>query len=319
MKRHLNIVVTCTKRKTCPVVRSLTLGSVTGKTVGEVCRRWIERLQFSPSSTLEAEFLYCGDQWKIAAELPNVAALSGVDARLWVCSAGYGLIPVSASVRPYSATFSARHADSVQLRLVKTGSHLSDWWKELSAWEGPARGEPRTIKALVETDPRVPLIVVASPVYLSAIRADLDEAVIRLSNPDLLTIISAGSAQIGSVQRNILPCDGRLQSVLGGALMSLNTRVARRLLESPIEWPLRCSEAAKMFSAMMKKCPSAVHYDRMPMSDAEVRDFILKHLSVDPSKRHSPLLRLLRDEGKACEQKRFRALFLETQEANDVK
>jgi len=287
--------------------------------VSEVCSHWIERLESRLSSNVEAEFLYCGDQWKIAAALPTVAASGGIDARLWVCSAGYGLIPVSASVQPYSATFSARHPDSVRQRFIGTGkTPLSDWWNALSVWEGPARGEPRTIQQLVEVDPRTPLIVVASPVYLSAMRADLHAAVSRLSSPDLLTIISAGSAEIGSLHCNILPCDGRLQSILGGALMSLNTRVARRLLESPIEWPLRCSEAAKTFAVMMKKCPVAVSYDRKPMSDTEVRDFILKHLSVDPGLKHSPLLRLLRDEGKACEQKRFRALFFETQEAINV-
>ncbi len=320
MTRHLNIVVTCTKRKTCPVDRELKLGSVNGSTVNQVCRRWIERLRSNSSSRVEAEFLYSGDQWKIAASLPQVAAMSHMQARLWVCSAGYGLIPATASVQPYSATFSQRHPDSIRQRQVGEGAGLlSDWWSALATWEGPAVGEPRTLQTLVERDPKAPLIVVASPVYLAAMRADLDAAVIRLANSDLLTIISAGVTDIGSLQRNVLPCDGRLQAVLGGALMSLNVRVARRLLESPVRWPLRCSQAATIFNALLQECPELVRYDRSPMSDTEVREFIHQHLMLDPSQRHSPLLRRLRDDGNACEQKRFRALFQETLEAIGVR
>ena len=320
MKRHLNIVVTCTKRKTCPVDRELKLGTINGRTVNELCSRWVERLRSNPASRVEAEFLYAGDQWKIAATLPDVAAVGQMQARLWVCSAGYGLIPASASIQPYSATFSPRHPDSIQQRKVGAGHEfLANWWSELATWEGPVAGEPRTLQSLVDNDPKAPLIVVASPVYLAAMRADLDAAVIRLAHSDLLTIISAGAADIGTLQRNVLPCDGRLQAILGGALMSLNVRVARRLLESPLRWPLRCSQVATTFDALLQDCPDLVRYDRSPLSDTEVREFILKHLILNPNQRHSPLLRRLRDEGNACEQKRFRALFQETQEAIGVK
>ena len=52
---------------------------------------------------------------------------------------------------------------------------------------------------------------------------------------------------------------------------------------------------------------------RSPMNDDEVRSFIKHEItkirSSSQKARHTPLLRKLRDQGKACEQSRFRRLF----------
>ena len=55
-------------------------------------------------------------------------------------------------------------------------------------------------------------------------------------------------------------------------------------------------------------------YDRKPLTDEEVKRFIRGKLRANPKARHSPLLRSLRESGQACEQKRFKNLFLEVQE-----
>jgi hypothetical protein len=50
-------------------------------------------------------------------------------------------------------------------------------------------------------------------------------------------------------------------------------------------------------------------YDRDPQSDDAVRSFIRNARREQPTMGHTALLRRLRAGGRACEQKRFKALF----------
>jgi len=265
---------------------------------------------------MPASELYAGDQWLIAKSLPDVARGNGLEANLWVCSAGYGLIPASAMIHPYSATFSASHPDSVRRLDPGAGAVISAWWDRLMEWRGPMPGSCRSLAELARTHPSRPILMVASPVYLGAMRGDLEAAASALESPDLLTIVSAGSERRGRLAGNILPCDSRLQPALGGALMSLNVRVARKLLAEAGQWPPRCHELAVELERLLDRQPDRTVYRRSTMTDAQVRAFIRDQLKRDYSARPTPLLRLLRDLGRACEQKRFRSIF-ESVRGND--
>ena len=59
----------------------------------------------------------------------------------------------------------------------------------------------------------------------------------------------------------------------------------------------------------MKDLPDLPVYDRTPVTDEDVLKYLLTELRKDSSKAHTPLLRKLRDGGKACEQSRFRGLY----------
>ena len=65
----------------------------------ERARDWICRLSdTSYSPLIAARDLYAGEHWMVARGLPDLAG--GERIRLWACSAGYGLIPADALVRP---------------------------------------------------------------------------------------------------------------------------------------------------------------------------------------------------------------------------
>jgi len=308
--KSVNVVVTCTKRKRHPVARTLQLRTVPGKTVTEVVENWVDRLETTESPTVSAEDLYAGDQWHIAKSLPELGLQRGLRVRLWVCSAGYGLIPASAPVRAYSATFSLNHPDSVLSRFRENGGRPgAEWWNCLKCWSGPRTGEPRSFGDLARRYSRDPLLVVASPIYLKAVQGDLKSAMQSLRDPELLIVVSAGVGSFGSLSPWVLPCDARLQRVLGGALMSLNVRIARRILTRFTKWPLRCCELSRVFKILVDRQPPLVIQERRPRTDSQVRQFIGRHLRRNANIRHTPLLRLLRDQGLACEQKRFHRLF----------
>jgi hypothetical protein len=309
----VNVVVTCTKRKTRPAPSQLRLRSVKAKSIDDRVTDWILRLKKIKTSTVTASSLYSGDQWQIAHSLPDAVTAGTV--RLWVCSAGYGLISAEASIKPYSATFSASHPDSVRTSGDDNRiSSIRNWWNQIAEWEGPEPGAPRTLESLAKQYPRSPLIVIASSVYLRAMDEDVLRAASALRSTQQLLVISGGTDESGSLRDYLVPCDGRFQALLGGALMSLNIRLARKLLAESERWPLHRDSLRERYRRLLDRQPTVVTYDRQPMTDEDVLAIIRAWLTEEPTLKHSPMLRRLRDQGFACEQKRFQSLFRKVQE-----
>jgi hypothetical protein len=309
---RVHVIVTCTKRKTRPPHPGLRVRDVRAPTAEARADAWIARLRAAAGDFVPARRLYAGDHWSVALSIPD-AAPAALDVRLWVCSAGYGLIPVDAPLAPYSATFSQTHEDAVDRGIpgVPRYEAWSTWWTRIAGWEGPVPGEPRSFAALAAADPGASLLVIAAAPYLRALSGDLHDAVPALGDPGRLAIVSAAARHLRGLADHVVPFDDRLQQRLGGGDMSLNVRVARELLRQGVE-PVR-GELARAAEGLARDLERRGGPVRPPQTDAEVRAFIRAELERDPSARWTPLLRRLRDErGLACEQKRFRGLFKTT-------
>jgi len=97
--------------------------------IGTGFAAWIERLSTSEVETVLARNLYAGEHWSIVRSLEDVAAASGLEATVWICSAGYGLSGLDTRIKPYSATFASNHADTVRKwRDGDTGGTSSSSW-----------------------------------------------------------------------------------------------------------------------------------------------------------------------------------------------
>ena len=151
----LNLVVTCSDRKTRPVPRSRMLRSVRGHNIDDRITRWIETLDDCSEESLPALELYAGDHWTVVKSLEGVAIARGLDPRVWIASAGYGLIPLRGAVRPYSATFAANHPDSVAAGAKRGDPRglAQQWWAALSLWRRGGTGMPRSLRALAAQEP----------------------------------------------------------------------------------------------------------------------------------------------------------------------
>lgn len=306
----VNILITCTKRKTRSVPTGLRLGSVPAGPPAERVPAWLSRLRACRGESIPAEGLYAGDSWNVIRSLasggPGAPAV-----RVWVCSAGYGLLSLASKVHPYSATFDRGQPDSVSANGQAGASREASrvWWRLLSEWAGPLPGAPRTIAELAEAHPRSPLLVVASAVYLGAIVDDLRESLGRLSDPDQLSVISAGTTSLEGLSEHLLPCDARLQRLVGGARASLNARLARLGLSSLRGRRAARSTLRELFSGLLAERMEAPSPRRPALSDTEVKRYLKEALERDPKSRPTPLLRKLRDSGHACEQSRLASLF----------
>ena len=145
----VHVVVTCANRKSRPIPARLQLGQVPGRTPVQRARRWIARLSQEDVPQAAALDLYAGEHWSVARGFPALHQ-PGEVIRLWACSAGYGLIPAEALIKPYHATLTPGQADSVP-------GAAASWWSLLGEWSGPVPEHPRSIRALVATDPDCPV------------------------------------------------------------------------------------------------------------------------------------------------------------------
>jgi hypothetical protein len=298
--RHaaVHVVVTCTNRKTAAIPAKLRLGSLSGQTADDLAQAWIARVANPVEQLLPARDLYAGEHWAIARGLPGSDASHRT--QLWVCSAGYGLIPAHALIQPYAVAFSG-HED----RVPGGADGARRWWQAIAGWEGPEPGQPRTICALAAANPTASFMLALSAPYLDACQDDINAAAGRLPDLEQLLVISAGTRDPGRLAALMVPADARLQAALGGTRQALNARIAQHLLAVGV---IVHSEAARHMADLLATQPQVPRYERQRLSDAEVTQMVAARLAVEPAMTASRMLREFRDGGYACEQQRFAAL-----------
>ncbi len=318
MKPTLHIIASCTDRKRAAVPIELRLRSVPPNPIQDRATAWWLRLSGHPGQVLPAAELYAGGHWAVVRTLPELGHRAGYNARLWVISAGYGLVKSSALLHPYSATFAGAHPDAVATSTANgqpRKNTLQKWWEALSAFPGPDTAEPRTLSALIQRSRNAHYLIVASKDYLAAIENDLLIATESIADLNKLVIITSRS-EVGNehLGHSLVPTDARLQARLGGTRGSLSARIASMILQNADAWGLGADVVIKRLRNLIARSPRLTKLERARIDDNQVRDFIRKGLRQRPQPSCSSLLRSLRDSELACEQSRFRKLYWEVRE-----
>ena len=298
----VHVVVSCTKRKTRRPLAGLDAAELSPLTnVEDRAGEWLRRLADRREGLIPASELYCGDHWKVALGLPHISASP---VRLWVCSAGYGLLTPSSLVAPYDATFSP----AAPSRVVDDPAQRPAWWSALARWAGPSGDGPRSLAALAATHPCDCLILAMSKDYLAALGPDLLAAT-RILGPSRVGVVCAGAKELPALPECLLPCDARLRPLVGGALASLNVRVVRHLLATARGKSFTIAACRRSFSKWLAEAEPTPHAARSHQDDEQISAFLRAALAEDPEASATPLLRRLRGQGKACEHTRFTRLF----------
>jgi hypothetical protein len=270
---------------------------------------WKRHLKTVKAEKYPAEDLYMGEHWSVVRHIPSDAKRRGWNVRLWICSAGYGLIRPSTRINSYQVTFAPSTIDSVANGARNRGI-LQTWWRGVCTYKIPGEQTiPRSFADLARKYPRTPLIVALSADYLNAVEEDLDEVLQHAFFQRFLSIISCGtSSRRIHWKNNLLPCDGRMSASLGGTLTSLNARVARFLFESRATTKPSANRMAALVRSIETR--TATRKPRTPQSNRDVIKFISGRLKKSPPTSKTKLLEELRAAGKACEQKRFGELYM---------
>lgn len=273
------------------------------KWTGSVCQRfhWWRNAIEKQASTTTARECYAGDAWSQAIAAEKV---SPSRSQLWVISAGLGLLSADETISNYSATFVSNELDSVASNL----SEKTDWWNLLIGWRRASTGIG-CITDLAVANPKSVLMVAVSSSYFSVIKEDLVSARAALATPDQLLVISAGTRPVTALGHSLLPIDARFENLVGGARATLNARMLRHIVEENRQGRIRAPQISEYLSALAAKLDSPRSFDRRSLSDKQIAMFIRKQSMSVPRSSASALLRKLRDQGLACEQKRFHRIY----------
>lgn len=321
MGAALDVVVTCTDRKALPPrlrVRDVPRGPDRTPEI----REWLERLEAEPR-TQPARTLYQGETWAASLELEQAARHHrGVDnVRLWVASAGYGLVSADEKLTPYAATFSPGAVDFVGGAC--TGGEgveaARQWWRALTS--APVTGDLSSLTALAEEAPG-DVIMVSSEAYLRACQSDVARAVATSDRVVLVCSSAHRSLRFGhaspAFDARLLTTAadrkaGRSRPILRGTRMSLNVRAARLLVECFGSGPIDRRAACRYLEELTAAQPALQRFEGDHHDDTSVRRFIASWMeSARPASKTSAL-RAFRDAGNKCEQKRFGALYEQVQ------
>ena len=257
---------------------------------------------------VRAADLYCGSAWVPAREL--IESHAG-RVRVWIVSAGQGLLTPETMICPYAATFSAGHLDSVISACNGTHS-TADWWRLLCEWRQKiSRSACCSVAGIAKRFPKESIIAALSSDYLDAVHDDLILARGALCNPDRLVIVSSGSAKDGVLRESFLPCDSRMEHVVGRGRSALNVRILQAVVSQAHPDRICMAELRTRYERKISRLPHAGYPKRVRSTDDEVRRFIRAALKTGLPTSHSRLLKAFRKSGLACEQSRFRGLFQE--------
>lgn len=311
MERLIDIIVSCSNRKKFPVKPGLSLRQIA---LHDLTRRaicWLSNLKRVVVPEHPVEELYAGDHWSMVRAMGSQSVNRRIRARVWVCSAGYGLVPYEAYLKSYRATFALGHPDSVSRAKSRKECSVENqrWWDILaSSWGGPVPGEPRRVSDIPCVYGKSPMLVALSSDYLTAIEKDLNQLVCDSYYRAHLHVISCGSRNPGTLLTpNLLPCDASMQAGVGGARVSLNARIAVyvfRHLRTGEESRRVLSEVCKEIDRKQRP-----QIKRRTITDNDVTSFIRAEVRKNAKLSRTTLLNLLRKKRFACEQSRFARLY----------
>ncbi|CAB4969054.1 MAG: hypothetical protein F2840_15750 [Actinobacteria bacterium] len=289
MGKKLTIVVTCTDRKSRQPSAVLRAGSLPEGDGPSRARLWKKRLSDAPER-VSLKDLYQGEAWTQSGRLVAAVEASGIAVRVLVASAGLGLQPVRGRFPAYAATFSPRHPDTVGVDLAER----QIWWQEINGLLGG-----RSLGLV-----KGPVMVVLSDAYSKVLERDLEALTNR--NPE----VTMFGAHRDFSSATTIRSDKSLRSSLGGTVTSLNQRMAIQWLSlRPRGDALGSARHAHAWRQWVSEEQRPEIYDRQRMDDQAVAAWIRRARKTDPGLSGTAALSLLRSEGFACEQKRFKALF----------
>ncbi len=302
MPRGLNLIVTCTDRKRERPNRSLEASQLPKGSTEDRSKEWIRRMRTFSGEGRPAIDLYTGSQWHVIRGIIDDAQRQTIRLRVWILSAGYGLIPTTARISPYSASFA-----SGPDRVVDPAESKA-WWSSLAEWEGPDPDGPRSLTELATRNRNDLMLVVASAPYIRAVLSDLRAAAGILS-PSRLAIISTGLRNSPSLEGLVVPSDDRFLQKFGGTLHSLNAKLAGWALSCFDEWSDDISKLHSLFATSLEALEHRERPTRTPQTDHQVMTFIRGEF-LTGKRSYSGMLKAFRTAGLACEQKRFKDLYL---------
>lgn len=256
---------------------------------------WFERLERLPRLQSAGD-LYCGRAFQDAK-----AAADQIDAGLYIVSAGLGLIEKSTLVPAYSMTLAPVSEDCVFRR---TEASPADWWRVLTA-QSPFHCDLEASDGLI-------LAALSRP-YLDMVAQEWAQW--PTERVERLRLFCKGppSGLPPELSRQWMPYDDRLDlsgGARGGTQADFAQRALRHFAEHMGPQTGELDQDRQWVENALAPFILGARPDRRRMMDADLIDLIGREWDAAGGRSGAMLRRLRRELNIACEQARFKDLFL---------
>ncbi len=302
-KRDLFIITSCSNRKRATASGVVGIHSIPRDSTANVAKRWMKNVR-AARHTKTATELYVGRGFAQAMECKAL-----VCGRLFVVSAGLGLIEGDAQVPNYDLTISPS-SSNIERRIIKGEFSCRTWWAEISKLGTQIRG----ISGLISAYPASLLFIALPRTYVNMVAEDLGSIGPRLAE-HIRLFSSEGARHLlpPALQPTLMPYDSRLDgpdSPLPGTKADFAQRAMHHFLKNI--YPHLSNDPAQDARAvlrLLRRLRPPVRPNRKRMSDPEVTAVMRKHFKKVDGQSSQMLIYLRQNLGIACEQKRFTKLF----------
>lgn len=292
-----SVITTCTSRKSAQPTRSSTPVSLSRRPQAAFQVAWIERLSTLPARHLVSQ-LYKGRGFGLAA-----GAATSVGAKLYVLSAGLGLVASDCQVPVYGLTVSPGQAESVAAR-VQGDFDPAAWFEAL------LKG-PHSIQwADTFGDGRGRVLIALTRPYAQMVGSSLRALPARSLARVRILGASLSAFLPSELHCAIMPYDARLDAITPGTRADFSQRALDHFVrEVACKVGYQDSEADRAAVRRALAKVTAPERARRPrQTDDEILRLIRKRLKSQSGV--ARVLRALRDQdGVACEQARFSRLY----------
>jgi hypothetical protein len=293
------IVTSCSFTKKVSVPAALRAARYRSSTPEAFARTWVRNVR-AASDLYAARDVYGGP-----AVASAVKAASMLACDLYFVSAGMSLVDGDESIPGYDLTVSPGSA-SAPAPLRAGMATPGDWWLALNNAYGVANPFAPMLRK------HDGLILVALPsTYVRMVEPNL--LALPAANRKRLRLVTIGRPTLAAdLQSQVVGYDARLDD-LEGALQGTQSSAVQRalvhfvsLLKSRPETPDIDVQRQWVADALARTAPR-IRPSRLVQTDAEIARWIRRQDPRD-ERAHSALLQMLRADGLACEQKRFRRI-----------
>lgn len=288
------VITTCTNRKRIEPALELCARSMPHGDAREVASLWRERLDRSVNRVALTS-LYCGRGWQEATAAAEVS-----HSRLFVVSAGLGLISAAGEAPAYNLTLVSGSPDDITRKLNRGSS--AEWWDFISEGLSPAA------EALGD---RGLILAALSRPYLSMVGRDWSRWPQPLKDRLRLFTLDPSGVPEGLGQ-NWMPYDERLESLgsgHAGTRSDFAQRALRHFATHFASAPGDAQQHAELVRRALAPFALPVVPDRERLTDREIVGLIHREWDAVGGRSGAMLTHLRRGLEVACEQGRFRLLF----------
>jgi len=303
---RIHLITNCTSSKSSKLKHDVNIKDISGD-AHSPSKQWLNKLK-KQKDLVAAIDVYVGDHWSKVYEIYNL------NHPIWVVSAGYGLIPAKRAVSSYNATFNGNNENSVSR--FYSGETLTDkniiWWNEINLKKKPQTKPIGPIEELYKNNPSDIFFIVLPPNYLKVLAPELHKLITSgIINSENTFIFSSKQTLKPLLQNLFFQAKDDFCEQLGGSRISLNIRLASKILKELTLERAVAPQVKKIYNDMLTNSAPAERFNRKKMTDEDVGNFIMNELLSMTLKESSAskVLRILRDKGMACEQKRFSNLY----------